>query len=162
MLVNSRIRVVLAVFCVLCGAMPAVQAAEARTAVESPGAGADDALDLTPEQKVAIKAVRDAFKASQQLVREDLSRKNEALWAEMDADNPDRVKADALAAEIKLLQGRFVENRVDMVFKLRAIYTPAQLKVMKRRLESRLQSSFVRKAVKAKPGKIKKQDLKKK
>ncbi|MEI8012911.1 MAG: periplasmic heavy metal sensor [Candidatus Omnitrophota bacterium] len=143
--------------------MPAAaMAAEPKASVESLVGVADEDLGLTPEQKNEIKAVRDEFKTIQQALRENLSRKNEALRLEMDADKPDRAKADAVVIEIKALQGRIVENRVDVVFKLRDIYTPAQMKIMKRRLEDRQQVSVSRKAVMAKPGKLKKQEQKKK
>ncbi len=136
-------------------------AAELKASVESLVV-ADEDLGLSSEQKNGIKVVRDAFKTSQQVLREDLSRKNEALLQEMDADKPDRAKADAIVVEIKALQGRLVENRVDVVFKLRQIYTPAQMKLMKHRLEERPQAIAPRKALKVKGGKVRKQDLKKK
>ena len=153
-------RMLAAVVMVMSVTVPAL-AAESRTSVESLAPRLDEGLGLTPEQRNRVRAVREEYKAVQQALREDLSRQNEALRAAMDADNADRSTVDALAAQIKEIQGRLVENRVDVVFKLRGIYTPAQVKLIKERLQVRSKEDMVRKPGKIKPKKIKKPDLKK-
>jgi Spy/CpxP family protein refolding chaperone len=123
-------------------------AAEKTAAIESVQASLEEGLGLTAEQKAKLRTVRDDFKARQQVIRRDLNAKNEALRQGLDAEAMDRAKVDAVAAEIKLLQGQLLDNRVDVVFKLREIYTPEQIKTIKARLEKARKKASTKKSLK--------------
>ena len=88
-----------------------IHAAEKTVSIEVVNADLEEGLGLTLEQKEKLKLVREAFKARQQEIRRALNIKNEALRQGLDADDPARAKVDAVAAEIKLLQGLLESSR---------------------------------------------------
>ena len=114
--------------------VPAV-AGEPVAAVESVKPDMDQGLGLTAEQKERIRAVRQDYKTRQHEVKKALNARLEALRVELDGDKPVRDKVDLLAAEIKKLQSQLIDNRIDVVFKLRGVYTPAQLMKLKQRMK---------------------------
>ncbi len=108
-------------------------AAEKVTSVEAVKVDLEDGLGLTPEQRDKVRAVRDEYKARREFLRNELNIRYEALRKELDADAMSRDRVDARAAEIKTIQGQLIDNRVDVVVKLRAVYTPEQLRMIKGR-----------------------------
>ncbi len=138
------------------------RAVEKTAIVESVKSDLEVGLGLTVDQKAKIKTIRDEFKVRQQAIKSALSTKNEALRQALDADDLKREKVDAVVTDIKILQGDLVQNRVDVVFKLREIYTPKQIKLIKARLEKNLKEMNSKKTAK-KPLKVEgKKTIKKK
>lgn len=131
---------------------------EKKTTLESVKSGLEDGLGLTPEQRERIRAIREDFRARQAAIKNALNAKYEALRQELDGDSPARAKANPIVAEIKALQGQLTDNRVDVVFKLREIYTARQI----RKIKQRSQEQGKAMAVKKKGKKGKKTLLKKK
>ncbi len=121
-----------------------VTVVERKTTLESVKSDLEDGLGLTLEQKNKIRTIREEFKARQQAIKNGINAKNEALRQELDGDSPARARAEPIVVEIKALQGQLTDNRVDVVFKLREIYSPKQIKMIKERMEQQ------RKAIKAK------------
>ena len=113
----------------------AAVAAEKTTAIESVKSDVEDGLGLTTAQKERIRAVREDYKARQQEFKKSLSLKNEALRQELDSDAPVRANVDAIVVQIKDIQGQITDNHVDVVLKLREVYTAEQIRRIKQRLE---------------------------
>jgi Spy/CpxP family protein refolding chaperone len=108
-----------------------VTVVEKKASLESVKSDLEDKLGLTREQYNKIKAIRDEFRARQMAIKNALNAKHEALRQELDGDAPARAKVEPVVVEIKALQGQLVDNRVDVVFKLREIYSPRQIKIIK-------------------------------
>ena len=126
----------------------ALDKAPARAAIETGRFDIDEGLGLTPEQAARIKSVREAFRARQQAIKDEISAKNEALRQELDSELPVRAKVDAVLVQIKALQAALLDSRVDVVFALRELYTPAQVRLIKERLEKHRQELPSRKTKK--------------
>lgn len=104
---------------------------DAATQIADLSKEAEKALVLTPEQKEKIKVVREEFKAKQEGLYKNLKVKRDALKNVLDSDKPERSKADALVADLGMLQNKVLENRVEQAFKARLILTPEQFKKLK-------------------------------
>jgi|GEM_PF-1428350 len=94
--------------------------------MESEMAAGEKAAGVTPEQRDKMKALREEFRGKQKVLMEQIKAKREALRQDLDSPAPDRAKVSALAKEINDLQGQAATNRIDQVFKVRAIITPEQ------------------------------------
>jgi Spy/CpxP family protein refolding chaperone len=123
-------------------------AAEKVTSVEAVQVDLEDGLGLTQEQKDKVRAVRDEYRSRRELLRNELNARYEALRKELDADTVVREKVDPMVAEIKTIQGQLIDNRVDVVLKLRAVYTPEQLRLIKERPQGAEKKSAVKKGAK--------------
>ncbi|MFH0753318.1 MAG: Spy/CpxP family protein refolding chaperone [Candidatus Omnitrophota bacterium] len=102
--------------------------ADKGTVVEMMSLDFEKSLGLTPEQKAKVAVVREAYKDRRRLLRKELDARYENLRLELDAASVSPEKVGAAAAQVKALQGQLLDNRVDVVIKLRAIYTPEQLR----------------------------------
>ena len=123
---------------VLCGCLWAATAdlagaAEKVASVEAVPVELEDGLGLTPEQKDKVRAIRSEYKARRSSLTASLNARYEALRKELDAEVVAHDRVDAVVAEIKGIQGQMLDNRVDVVVKLREVYTPAQIKLIKER-----------------------------
>ncbi len=124
----------LLIFLCVCGlgvAGDLAWAAEPVTAVEAVQVDMDGGLGLTPEQKDKIRAIRDEYKSRRDFLKNELNSRYEFLRKALDADTLTQEKIDPMVAEIKTIQGQMVDNRVDVVIKLRAVYTPEQIRKIK-------------------------------
>jgi Spy/CpxP family protein refolding chaperone len=130
---------------------------ERKTTLESVKSDLEDGLGLTLEQKNKIRTIREEFKARQQAIKNGINAKNEALRQELDGDTPVRARVEPIVVEIKSLQGQLTDNRVDVVFKLREIYSPKQIKMIKERMEQQRKAIMAKK--KSKKGKKGKKTL---
>jgi Spy/CpxP family protein refolding chaperone len=88
-------------------------------------------LGLSPEQRQKMKDLRQEVQAKQSALRKELDTKRAALKTELESDNPNRGKVDGFVADLKALQGKTLDNRIDLIFKMRAILTPDQYKKLK-------------------------------
>jgi len=131
---GDGLKAVGAVFLVLSFTLT-VMAAEKTTVVEAVKSDVADGLGLSADQKERIRAVREEYRARQQELKRALSLKNEALRQELDGDVPVRANIEAVVAQIKSIQGQITDNYVDVVLKLREVYTVKQIKRIKQRLE---------------------------
>jgi hypothetical protein len=78
-------------------------------------------------------------------IKNALNAKYEALRQELDGDVPVRAKAEPIVVEIKALQAQSIDNRVDVVFKLREIYNPKQIKMIKEHAAQQRKAMAVKK-----------------
>lgn len=83
-------------------------------------------LGLSEEQRAQMKAVREGSMAAMKVLRSELKAKHEAVRQALDADVPDRAKAEAIVKEISVLEEKMGLGRVDTVLKIRSILTPEQ------------------------------------
>ena len=127
------------------GAPGTVNVIEKKTSLESVKSDLEEGLGLTPEQKNKIRTIRDEFKAKQLAIKNALNAKHEALRQELDGEVPVRAKVEPIVVEIKSLQGQLIDNRVEVVFKLREIYSPKQIKIIKVRAEQQRKAMAVKK-----------------
>jgi Spy/CpxP family protein refolding chaperone len=135
-----------------------VNVVEKKTTLESVKSDLEDGLGLTVDQKARIKAIRDEFRSRQMAIKNALNAKHEVLRQELDGDTPVRAKVEPIVVEIKALQAQLIDNRVDVVFKLREIYTLKQIKKIKDHASKQRKAMSVQKSGK----KTKKSVLKKK
>ncbi|PKN55051.1 MAG: hypothetical protein CVU56_23285 [Deltaproteobacteria bacterium HGW-Deltaproteobacteria-14] len=90
------------------------------------GARFTKALDLSPEQVTAFKALREEQQADAQATRQELKTKRQAIRAQWQSGSPDRATILALTAEINALQAQKAADRVDFMFAAKGLLTPEQ------------------------------------
>ncbi|HPM42305.1 MAG TPA: Spy/CpxP family protein refolding chaperone [Candidatus Omnitrophota bacterium] len=132
-------------FALLC--MPAVNASAEGTEVsvkERPrmeSAGKEDPfkdLSLTPEQRDKIKAHREEGKLKAKEIQEQMRAKKEELKAEMAKSVSDRSKIDAIAADMKSLSARMIDQRIERILSLKEILTPEQFQKVNAKIEEKM------------------------
>lgn len=99
---------------------------EAKAKMEQAIAEGEKAAGISQEQRAKIKALREEFRSQQKALWDKIKAKREALRKELDSPSPDRGRAEAIAKDMNALQGQAAMNRIDEVFKVRAILTPEQ------------------------------------
>ena len=83
-------------------------------------------LGLTAGQEKALKESKEAFRAQVQGLRAQLKEKRQALKAELSKPGVTRQQVEPIVAEMKALQSRMVDQRIDGIFKIKEILTPEQ------------------------------------
>jgi len=121
------------------------QVVEKKARLESVRPDFDEGLGLSLEQKKKIIMIREEFRARQLAIKNALNAKYEALRQELDGDVPARSKVEPVVVEIKALQAQLTDNRVDVVFKLREIYTSKQIKLIKERSQQQRKAAAPKK-----------------
>ena len=90
-------------------------------------------LQLTGEQRAAIRAIRIANRDEQMAINQRLQQANRALEEALDADNPNEALIELRVKEIGEVQAAAVRLRVRRELRIRRVFTPAQ-QVMLREL----------------------------
>ena len=83
-------------------------------------------LNLSPQQEAQIKELHKGNRQRAKELRQALREKRKALEEELDKPNSDLAKIKALTAELKDMEGRVTEDRVNGVLKMKEILTPEQ------------------------------------
>lgn len=83
-------------------------------------------LNLTSEQQEQLKAHRETQQQSMKEMQRALKEKKAQLKEQLDNPAATRESVNALAADIKTLTGRMIDQRIDAVFAIRQILTPDQ------------------------------------
>ena len=99
--------------------------------------GDDKALGLSDEQRTQMKALRTETRGKMEALRADIKSKRQALGQEMESVNPDRAKVDALLKDVSALEVQIGQDRIDNIFKVKAILTPEQFKKLSEIREKR-------------------------
>lgn len=103
-------------------------------------------LNLTPEQRTQIVAIRQQSEAEAAVITQRLRRARRALDAAIYADEVDEAVVQERASELAKVQGELAYLRANTEFKLRRVLTPDQLgilrdnrarEIIRRRLEQR-------------------------
>jgi len=99
-------------------------------------------LNLTPQQEAQIKQLQmfNRQKAKELFLR--LREKRKELADELDKARSSPIKIRALIAELKDLQGRLIEQRVEDVLKMKEILTPEQYQMFSESLKNMHKNNF--------------------
>jgi Spy/CpxP family protein refolding chaperone len=84
-------------------------------------------LNLSPEQRERIRAIRQQLQAERALINQRLSETNEALDEALDADNPDQNLVEQRLRDFAAAQSAAVRLRVLSEVRIRRVLTPEQL-----------------------------------
>ncbi len=84
-------------------------------------------LNLSPEQRERIRAIRQQLQAERALINQRLSETNEALDEALDADNPDQNLVEQRLRDFTAAQSAAVRLRVLSEVRIRRVLTPEQL-----------------------------------
>jgi Spy/CpxP family protein refolding chaperone len=87
-------------------------------------------LNLSPEQKQQITEQKNKEKEEALALKEKLSATRAALSKELEKENIDRAKINALISEMKELIGKRIENKIKGVLSLKEILTPEQFRIL--------------------------------
>ena len=87
-------------------------------------------LNLTPEQKVQLKAQREARKEAGKAAREQLKAKMQELHKAISEPGTKRTDVNGLVGEVNALKGQMFAQRIDGVFAMKGILTPEQFAKM--------------------------------
>ncbi|NTV28836.1 MAG: periplasmic heavy metal sensor [Candidatus Omnitrophica bacterium] len=89
-------------------------------------------LGIGQEQHQKMEALRKGFQGQQSAMGSELRDKKNALREMLEGEGAlDKGKVAGLVSEIKSLQGKLLDNRVDQVFKIREVLTPEQYNKLK-------------------------------
>ena len=99
-------------------------------------------LNLTPQQEAQIKQLQmfNRQKAKELFLR--LKEKRKELADELDKERSNPIKIRALIAQLKNIQGRLIEQRVEDVLKMKEILTPEQYQKFSETLKSMRKRNF--------------------
>jgi Spy/CpxP family protein refolding chaperone len=85
-------------------------------------------LNLGDAQIQQLKEIHSATQAQVKPLRDDLKKAHKALHDALAAETPDMNAVDQIKDQIKTLQGKLLDLRVDSMSKTRQILTPEQFK----------------------------------
>jgi Spy/CpxP family protein refolding chaperone len=97
-----------------------------------------DQLNLTPEQKQKLKANKQAQVQEMQAVRTSLREKHKSLQEALKNPSVTRASVLGIVNEIKELQAKQVDLRLDGIFSVKDILTPAQYVKFQQLMEEKL------------------------
>ena len=101
-------------------------------------------LNLTPQQEVQIKQLQMLNRQKAKELFRRLKEKRRELADELDKARSNPIKIRTLITELKDIQGRLIEKRVEDVLKMKEILTPEQYQKFSETLKSMRQRNFER------------------
>lgn len=108
-------------------------------------------LNLTSEQEKQIRKQRKEKRKKNKTIRKKLGKKMKELREELEKQDVDKGKIDAIAEGIKALRGTLIDQRINAILAMKEILTPEQYEKLKELREKR--RSERRKMRKGKKGK---------
>ena len=93
-------------------------------------------LNLTSEQSERILKQRNAHRKGRDESRQLLRDRRKQLRTELEMRDTDRVRIDRVAGEIKKLQARMLDERIESVLEIKEVLTPAQYEVFRGKTKS--------------------------
>jgi len=84
-------------------------------------------LNLSPEQRERIRAIRQQLQAERAVINQRLSETNQALREVLDADNPDESVVEQRLRDVAAAQAAAMRMRVLSEVRIRRVLTPEQL-----------------------------------
>lgn len=85
-------------------------------------------LGLTPEQNKLLKEAKTAHREAMAGLRKELQNKHGALKDAFAAPGVTRQQIEPIANDIKALQAKMVDNKIDGILKVKGLLTPEQYK----------------------------------
>jgi len=95
-------------------------------------------LNLTPEQREQIRAIREQNKAERAAINERLREANRALQAELDNDNPDEAVVEQRVSDLGIAQAAAMRMRILTEIRIRRVLSPEQ-RIILRSLQQQAQ-----------------------
>ena len=83
-------------------------------------------LDLTAEQEEQLKALKKTNMEEMKALHEEMKSKREELRAELQKPDTDKARINAVVTEMKALQSKQIDQRVDNFLGMKEILTPEQ------------------------------------
>ena len=99
-------------------------------------------LNLTPQQEAQIKQLQTLNRQKVKELFLRLKEKRKELADELDKARSSPIKIKALIADLKDIQGRLIEQRVEDVLKMKEILTPEQYQEFSETLKSMRKRNF--------------------
>ncbi|SRR6266496_1333972 len=100
----------------------------------APGSAAQDPitqLNLTPEQRQKIRAIREQTKSERAATNQRLRESNIALQQALDVDNPDEAVIEQRLRDAATAQAASIRMRVLTEVRIRRVLTPEQLATLR-------------------------------
>ncbi|MCM3904122.1 MAG: periplasmic heavy metal sensor [Pyrinomonadaceae bacterium] len=88
-------------------------------------------LNLTPEQRERIRAIREQLQAERATINQRLGEANQALDEALDADNPDESMIEQRLRDVAAAQAAVMRMRVLTEVRIRRVLTPEQLTTLR-------------------------------
>lgn len=85
-------------------------------------------LNLTAEQRSKLNTQRAAQRDAMKAIRQSIASKRRELRAEIDKETTDRARIDSIAAELKNLECRRIDQRIKGILQMKELLTPEQFK----------------------------------
>ena len=92
-----------------------------------------DKLGLSSEQRDKLKTLREGFRKENESIRAELKTKRQVLRAELEKTSLNRGAITALANDLKALQGRLIDARLNQILAIRELVGPEKFAAMKER-----------------------------
>ncbi len=83
-------------------------------------------LNLTPEQDKLLKSLRESGRSEMGSLMKALKAKHEELRIALGKPGVTRAQVEPIVTEIKAIQSRLTDHRIDGIFKTKQILTPEQ------------------------------------
>jgi len=97
----------------------------------SPGGDPIRELNLSPEQRERIRAIREQLQEERAAINQRLGETNRALEVALDADNPDESVVEQRLREVAAAQAAATRMRVFSEVRIRRVLTPEQLNTLR-------------------------------
>ena len=95
-------------------------------------------LNLTPEQREKIRAIREQLRDERAAVGQRLQESNKTLQNALDADSPDEALLEKLITDVAAAQAAAMRLRILSEVRIRRVLTPEQIVTLRRlQLEAR-------------------------
>lgn len=88
-------------------------------------------LNLSPEQRERIRAIREQLQAERAAINQRLRETNQALEEALDADNPDESIVEQRLRDVAAAQAAAMRMRVLSEVRIRRVLTPEQLTTLR-------------------------------
>jgi Spy/CpxP family protein refolding chaperone len=133
---NSRILTLLALLAVIgfpAAAPVSGQNVQQPAATPEPQQGGDliRQLNLTPEQREQIRAIRGDKQVERSLINQQLRETNRALQEALEADVPDEAVVEQRVREVAAVQASVMRMRIMTEIRIRRVLTPEQRALLK-------------------------------
>lgn len=86
-------------------------------------------LNLTPEQREQIKEQRSQYRGTSKELRSLLRKKEKDLKDEFEKESTDKEKVKYIAGDIKELQAKLIDQRIQSILAMKETLTPQQYKI---------------------------------
>ncbi|CAN5791667.1 hypothetical protein BH20ACI3_BH20ACI3_26310 [soil metagenome] len=88
-------------------------------------------LNLSPEQREQVRAIREQLQAERAAINQRLRETNRALEEALDADSPDESLVEQRLRDVAVAQGAAMRMRVLSEVRIRRVLTPEQLNTLR-------------------------------